>query len=390
MRIEFPSVPQPDELARAEAFRRHATLISPAEGFGRLRDLSAWITACQGQAPPRPLSRTRVVVFAADHGIAARGVSVHRSEHTRSLVEALRAGGSALGVLAESAGAGVRVVDVGVRGSSAEFEGSEFKVADGTGSIDVEDALTGEQARAAVLAGAAIADAEVDEGADLLIPAEIGVGATTPAATLVAALTGAEPVAVIGRGSGIDDNGWMRKATAVRDALRRARPVLTDPVELVRTAGGADIAAMAGFLAQAAVRRTPVLLDGVVAAAAALVAEELAAGARSWWLPAHRATEPAQVLALDQLDLKPVADLGVGAGGGIGAVAVLPLLTGAVRVLAEASAPGAGEAPPDGVAPDEAAPDGPAPDGPAPDGPAPDEAVPGGAPEVAEETDQPR
>nr|MDT0526546.1 nicotinate-nucleotide--dimethylbenzimidazole phosphoribosyltransferase [Streptomyces sp. DSM 41633] len=134
----------------------------------------------------------------------------------------------------------------------------------GSGNIAVEDALSAEETAAAVDAGRQIADDEVDAGADLLIAGDMGIGNTTAATTLVAALTGAEPVAVVGRGTGIDDLGWMRKAAAVRDALYRAREVTRDPLGLLRVCGGADLAAMAGFLAQAAVRRTPVLLDGLV------------------------------------------------------------------------------------------------------------------------------
>jgi len=163
----------------------------------------------------------------------------------------------------------------------------------------------------------------------------MGIGNTTAAAVLVAALTGTEPVAVVGRGTGIDDRTWMRKAAAIRDALRRAKPVTADPVALLRTVAGADIAAMAGFLAQAAVRRTPVVLDGVVSGAAALVAEELAPGARAWWVAGHRSTEPSHTLVLEQLDLEPLLDLKMRLGEGTGATAAIPLLTMAVKVLAE-------------------------------------------------------
>src|SRR5690606_32678462 len=138
---------------------------------------------------------------------------------------------------------------------------------------------------------------------------DLGIGNTTVAAAMVASLTGTEPVAVVGRGTGIDDATWMRKTAAIRDALRRARPVSADPVALLRTIGGADIAAMAAFLAQAAVRRTPVVLDGVVSTAAALVAEELAPGAHAWWVAGHRSPEPAHQIALTQLDLEPLLDL---------------------------------------------------------------------------------
>ncbi|WP_199430214.1 nicotinate-nucleotide--dimethylbenzimidazole phosphoribosyltransferase [Qaidamihabitans albus] len=339
MRTEFAGirdVPQPDENARAEAYRRHGALGRPAGALGRLEDLGAWVAACQGKSPPRPLTRPRVVVFAADHGVAARGVSAHPPGTTVRLVDAVLAGAAPLSVLADTAGASVRVVDVAVDGEPGGAD-EEFKVCRGSGSIDVEDALTEQEVQEALEAGARIADAEVDGGANLLVPAELGVAGSTPAAVLVAALTGTEPVAVAGRGSGIDDRTWMRKTLAVRDALRRAKPVLGDPVALLRTAGGADLAAMTGFLAQAAVRRTPVLLDGLSAGAAALVAEELAPGARSWWQAAHRSGEPAHVLALEHLDLEPLVDLGIRVGGAAGAVAALPLLSMAVRVLAEAT-----------------------------------------------------
>ncbi|SHT76300.1 nicotinate-nucleotide--dimethylbenzimidazole phosphoribosyltransferase [Mycobacteroides abscessus subsp. abscessus] len=175
----------------------------------------------------------------------------------------------------------------------------------------------------------------MDGGADLLIAGDMGIGNTTPATVLVAALTGSEPVAVVGRGTGVDDAGWMRKTAAVRDALRRTKDVRTDPVALLGVAGGADLAAMTGFLAQAAVRRTPVLLDGLVVTSAALVAEQLAPGARQWWLAGHRSTEPAHSLALQRLRLDPVLDLQMRLGEGSGALVALPVLQAAVGTLAQ-------------------------------------------------------
>ncbi|CAM2885786.1 nicotinate-nucleotide--dimethylbenzimidazole phosphoribosyltransferase [Saccharomonospora xinjiangensis] len=318
MPIEFAEVPHPGSTQRRTSLPR----------FGTLDALGDWLAARQDRSRPAPPGRPRIVVFAADHGVSARGVSARPPEYTTTAVRELREGGTTLGMLAARSGAGVRVVDIAVDSE----EHNEFKIRRGSGSIDTEDALTSEQAEKAVDVGRRIADAEVDEGADLLVPAELGVGSSTPAATLVAALTGTEPVAVVGRGSGIDDNTWMRKAAAVRDALRRARPVVTEPLELVRTAGGADLAALAGFLVQAAVRRTPVLLDGLSVCAAALLAEEFAPGARAWWTAAHRSTEPAHALALEHLDLEPLVDLGVAEGSGTGAAAVLPLVSMAAEL----------------------------------------------------------
>jgi nicotinate-nucleotide--dimethylbenzimidazole phosphoribosyltransferase len=212
-----------------------------------------------------------------------------------------------------------------------------YKVRRGSGSIDREDALTRAEAEQAFAAGVAVADEEVDAGADLLIPADMGIGNTTPAAVLVAAVADVEPVHVVGRGSGVDDAGWMRKVVAIRDALRRARPVADDPLALLAAVGGADLAATTGLLVQAAVRRTPVLLDGVVAGAAATVAERIAPRAVHWWLAGHRSPEPAHRLALQRLGLDPVLDLAMRLGEGTGALAALPVLRAAVRTLAEMS-----------------------------------------------------
>jgi nicotinate-nucleotide--dimethylbenzimidazole phosphoribosyltransferase len=193
--------------------------------------------------------------------------------------------------------------------------------------------LSDDEARAAIEAGRRIADEEVDAGADLLIAGDMGIGNTTPATTLIAALTGTEPVAVVGRGTGIDDAGWSRKVAAIRDALYRASGLSNDPVGLLRVCGGADLAAMAGFCAQAAVRRTPVLLDGVVVTAAAMVAELLAPGARQWWQAGHRSTEPSHTLSLEKLNLEPIVDLSMRLGEGTGAAVALPVVRAAVATL---------------------------------------------------------
>lgn len=330
----FPAVVGPDPEAERAARSRQQTLTKPPGSLGRLEDLSVWVAACQGVCPPRQFSRARVVVIAGDHGVTAAGVSAFPSEVTAQMVANFDAGGAAINVLAELAGAGVRVADIAVDAAPAGTAIGAHKVRRGSGNIAVEDALSAEEALAAVQAGRSIADEEVDGGADLLIAGDMGIGNTTPATTLIAALTGSEPVAVIGRGTGIDDLGWARKATAIRDALYRARTVVADPLALLRVCGGADLAAMAGFLAQAAVRRTPVLLDGVVVTAAALVADELAPGARAWWRAGHRSTEPAHTLALQRLDLEPIVDLGMHLGEGSGAAVALPVLRAAVATLA--------------------------------------------------------
>ncbi len=331
---QFPPVDAPDAEAATAARARQDRLTKPAGSLGRLEDLSVWVASCQGVCPPRPFTRPRVVVCAGDHGVTTAGVSAYPAEVTAQMVANFDAGGAAINALADAAGATVRVVDIAVDTEQplSPTVGTH-KVRRGSGNIAVEDALTDDETVAAVQAGAVIADEEVDAGADLLIAGDMGIGNTTAATALIAALTDSEPVAVVGRGTGIDDAGWARKTAAVRDALYRARNVSDDPVALLRVCGGADLAAMAGFCAQAAVRRTPLLLDGLVVTAAAMVAERLAPGARRWWQAGHRSTEPAHGVALQRLDLEPIVDLRMRLGEGTGAAIALPVVRAAVAAL---------------------------------------------------------
>jgi nicotinate-nucleotide--dimethylbenzimidazole phosphoribosyltransferase len=335
--VNFDEIPFPDDEARAAARARQARLTKPAGALGRLEELSIWACGVQGQCPPRPFNRIRALVIAADHGIAETGVSAYPPEVTAQMLLNFSSGGAAVNVLAQLQGVGVRVVDVGVMGTP-----SEDKIREGSGRIDTEDALTAEEVERALATGVRLADEEVDEGADLLILGDMGIGNTTVAASLIAALTGSEPVSVTGRGTGIDDNGWMRKTVAIRDALTRLRQALGGvpplgpdaAITALRVLGGADLAVMAGLLRQAAVRRTPVLLDGVVICAAALVAEQLGPGAQRWWLAGTVSPEPAQALALQRLGLPdPLVDLGLRLGEGSGALVALPILTAAMATL---------------------------------------------------------
>jgi nicotinate-nucleotide--dimethylbenzimidazole phosphoribosyltransferase len=284
-----------------------------------------------------------VVVFAGDHAVARRGVSAYPPEVTGQMVHNFVAGGAGVNVLARAAGAVVRVVDVSVDWADdaalaalpAEVTGR--RLGGPADDIAVGPAIDREQALTAFTLGRAIVDEEVDRGADLLIPGDMGIGNTTAAATLVALLTGAEVGEVVGRGTGIDDDAWMIKCAAVRDAATRGRPLVADPIALLAEVAGADLAAMTGFLLQAAVRRTPVLLDGMVSGACALVAHRIRHTAKDWWLAGHRSTEPGHARALERLGLEPVLDLGLRLGEGTGALVALPVLQAAVRTLAEMS-----------------------------------------------------
>ena len=329
--MDLPEVPAPDTEARRAAVARHAELAVPVGALGRLAELGVWLAAAQGRCPPSPPAQPRIVVVVADHGIAAAGVSADPADATHAQMAAIRDHSAPVTVLAPVSETSVRVVDAGGAAPSDD----RFHIRESSGRIDREDALTAEEAERGVEAGRALADEEIDSGADLLVPAAIGVGATTPASTIVAALTGTEPVAVVGRGSGIDDAGWMRKAAAVRDALRRAKPGAHEPLTLLRVAGGADLAVLTGFCLQASVRRTPVLIDGLVVGAAAMLADVLAPGARRWWLAAQRSPEPAMAIVLERLELTPLVDLGVRLGDGTGAAVVVPLVQMAARLLGE-------------------------------------------------------
>ncbi|MBP2367196.1 bifunctional adenosylcobinamide kinase/adenosylcobinamide-phosphate guanylyltransferase [Pseudonocardia parietis] len=328
------AVGRPDLRSRREAVALVDGLAMPTGGLGRLGELGVWLASCQAQCPPRPPLDARVLLLAADHGIAAAGVSAYPPEISAVRATAAAAGRLPVTVAARAAGAAVRTVDVGLTDGADGVE-SGYVVARGTGRIDREDALTPEGAEAAWRTGRLLADEEIAAGADVLVPASLAVGVTTPAATLIAALTGAEPVAVVGRASGIDDRAWMRKAVAIRDALRRARPHVRDPLALLRTVGGTDLVVLAGFLARAAERKVPAVLDGVAVGAAALLAEELAPGAKEWWLAAQPSTEPAAGLVLEHLSLTPLLDLAVRTEDGTAGVSVLPLLVSAARLLAE-------------------------------------------------------
>jgi len=342
------NVVRPTDAKKAEAAERwSAKLALQPASFGTLEKVASWLAAVQGECPPRPIERARLVLFAGDHGIAGVETNGHRVTAqppgtTAAQLKLLAQGGGAAGVLAQANEVGCRLVDVSVDCDLEELasaglpvEASAGRIRRGTGRIDREPACSRAEAEAAFELGRAVADAEVDAGADLLIPGLLGAGHSTPAAVLIAALTGSDAAAVTGRGSGVDDAGWTVKCAAVRDALRLARPVLADQIELLAVSGGPDFAACVGFILQAAVRRTPMLIDGIGAAACALLAQRIAFRTPEWCLAAQLSPEPAQHKALDRLSLEPLLDFKVRAGAGCGALLALPLVRSAVSVLAE-------------------------------------------------------
>ena len=310
------SITRPDEQARLAARER----LAAGTPRGRVDELAAWLAGVQGASPARPLGDVRLLLLTADHGVADAGVSAHQAGDTETLLRDTAAGSSPVALMAASLGVSVR---------------NEALSAQATGSrVDQADAMSPDDARAAVLRGVAIVDDEVDNGTDLLVLADVGRGAGTVAAALVGVLTKRDASVVTSRGAGIDDERWMRRCAVVRDTMRRGRPVLGDQVALLASVGGPDLATATGILLGAAARRTPVVLDGIATAAAALVAQRMSFRAVDWWLAGHRSPEPAHAIALDRLGLRPVLDLGVRREDGTGALLAVPVLRAAADLAA--------------------------------------------------------
>jgi nicotinate-nucleotide--dimethylbenzimidazole phosphoribosyltransferase len=331
-----PVVPPSADL-RAAATARLAGLATPPGALGRLGELAVWVATTQGAVPPAPVDRVRAVIFAGDHGVSDHGVSAFPKAITPAMVRTFLMGRAAVSVLAAQHGVSVRVLDLGVDDDldGVAPEVTALKIRRGSGAIHLEDALTSDETLRAIAAGETVAAEEIAAGAQLLIGGDMGIGNTTPAAALIAASLGLPAGEVTGRGTGIDEQGLSRKTAVVQQALDRAGERTADPVETLTALGSADLAAAAGFMAAAARAGTPVLLDGVISVAAAVMADRLAPGAAAWFAAGHRSTEPAQSLALDKLGLQPILDLDMRLGEGSGAVAAVPLVRSAALLLAD-------------------------------------------------------
>jgi nicotinate-nucleotide--dimethylbenzimidazole phosphoribosyltransferase len=330
-------VAPPSATAREAAQARLGQLATPPGALGRLGDLAVRLAAMQGQVPPAPVERVRAVIFAGDHGVADHGVSAFPKAITPAMVRTFLAGRAGVSVLARQHDVAVRVLDLGV---DDDLDGvgddvTAFKVRRGSGAIHLEDAMTSAETLQAIAAGEAVAAEEIAAGAQLLVSGDMGIGNTTPAAALIAASFGLPASEVTGRGTGIDEAGLAHKTAVVQQAIDRAGDRTSDATSTLTALGSADLAASAGFMAAAARAGVPVLLDGVISVAAAVMADRLAPGAAAWFVAGHRSTEPAQSLALDKLGLEPLLDLGMRLGEGSGAVAAVPVVRSAALLLAE-------------------------------------------------------
>ena len=325
-----------DEGAAAAAVERQGRLTKPAGSLGELELLGAQLSAIAGQCPPPIPEPAMIGVFAGDHGVTRSGVTPWPSEVTAQMVANFCAGGAAINVLARHVGAGVTVVDVGV---ATPVPGDAIglvrrNVAAGTADLAEGPAMTHEQARAALAVGAEVALESVRAGARLLATGDMGIGNTTPSAALIAALTGATAIEVTGRGTGIDDAMLRRKTDVVGRALQRVG-VDAAPLDVLAEVGGLEIAALAGFIVAGAASRVPVVIDGVIAVAAAVVAVAFAPAVSGYLIGGHRSSEPAASLGLAHLEITPLLDLGLRLGEGSGAALAIPVVQAAAKILRE-------------------------------------------------------
>jgi nicotinate-nucleotide--dimethylbenzimidazole phosphoribosyltransferase len=345
-----------DQGAAGEASERHDRLTKPPGALGRLEALAVQIAGMTGNPRPR-LTQRLVVVAAADHGVAARGVSAYPSEVTAQMVANFLHGGAAINVLASHAGARVRVVDAGViEETDHDSKLVRLRLARGTADFTNGPAMSPALAERAVAEGIALFDAEREgEGVDIVVCGEMGIGNTTSAAAIIAAITGQPARTVTGRGTGIDDARFDAKVAAVERALALHRPNGSDPTAVLSAVGGLEIGVLAGVFLAAAAARVPAIVDGVISGAAALIASLHEPRAAEYMLAGHRSLEPGHIATLEHLRLEPLLDLSMRLGEGTGATLGLTLCVAACRLLDEmATFDEAGVTDAQGVVPPEA------------------------------------
>ena len=322
----------PDEGLGATARQRLDTLTKPRGSLGRLEELAVRVVVITGDPMPR-VEAPVIFTLAADHGVAAEGVSAYPQAVTAQMVENFARGSAGVNVLARHVGARVVVADFGVVATAPAGAGVvERRVGPGTRSITKGPAMSRDEAVRAITAGAALVEAAAP---DCVGTGEMGIGNTTAASALTAALTGADPATVTGRGTGVTDDAWARKVEAVRRALVVNRPDAGDPLGVLAALGGFEIAGLAGVVLAGAARRLPVVLDGFIATAAALVAARLAPAARDYLIAAHQSTEPGHARLLEALGLTPYLELGMRLGEGTGAALGIGLLRAALACYRE-------------------------------------------------------
>jgi nicotinate-nucleotide--dimethylbenzimidazole phosphoribosyltransferase len=317
------------------AQERLDSLTKPQGSLGRLEELAARYVAIR-QDPWPELHTKWVVVFAADHGVVAEGVSAFPQDVTFQMVLNFLRGGAGINVLARHAGARVEVVDIGVNGDFEEVPQLIFrKVAYGSRNMAQEPAMSRDEALRALLVGVERAEAATAAGVDVIAAGDMGIGNTTPASALASVFTGRPVSAVTGRGTGIEDNAWQHKVAVINRALALHRPDPADPLGALAAVGGLEIAGIAGLILGSAAARRPLLLDGFIATAGALVATAMAPATADYLIAAHRSVEPGHQTVLEFLGLKPLLNLNLRLGEGTGAALGMLLLEASVKIYRE-------------------------------------------------------
>lgn len=325
-----------DEGAAGRARERHAALLKPPGSLGRLEELGARLAGMARACPPPAPEDAAVLVCAGDHGVLGRGVSPWPKEVTGAMVESFCGGGAAVGAIARTVGARLVVLDAGV--ASDPNPHPRLRTAKrrrGTDDLSRGPAMSRDEAAAALVSGAGVAEELIGSGVDLLVTGDMGIGNTTPAAALISAFTARPPAETTGRGTGIDDETLKLKIGVIEEALELHRPDPADPLGVLAALGGLEHAAIAGVILAGASYDVPVVLDGVVSNSAALVAHTLAPNSVGYLVAGHLSTEPGAKATLEHLGLEPLLDLGMYLGEGAGGLLAVPLVRAAARVLGE-------------------------------------------------------
>lgn len=324
-----------DTAAMAAARARQNELTKPQGSLGRLEELAILVAGSQGRLRPT-LRDKAVIVMAGDHGVCEEGVSAYPSEVTPQMVYNFLRGGAAINALAGQAGARVRVVDVGVAAELRPQPGLwQRKVAPGTANIARGPAMTRQQAVSALEVGIEAVEAERARGLDMVATGDMGIGNTTPASAIAAAVTGLPAALVTGRGTGLDDEGLRRKVAVVEQILRVNRPDPTDGLDVLAKVGGFEIAGLAGVILGAAANNVVVLVDGFISGAAALVAALLCPVVKQRLIQAHLSAEAGHRAMMRWLGAEPLLDLGMRLGEGTGAALGMMVVESAVRAMNE-------------------------------------------------------
>ena len=316
-----------------QAAARQARLTKPAGSLGRLEELTVRLAGMTGRIDP-PLREAVVFTLAADHGVAAEGVSAYPREVTAQMVLNFLRGGAAINVLAREVGARVVIADIGVDAELPPHpQLHAVKVRRGTGSITRGPAMSSEEANRAIAVGRQLVR---DEQFDVALTGDMGIGNTTASAAVICALTSLDPKLVVGRGTGVDDEGLERKVGAVRRALQvNADSIKRGTIETLAAVGGFEIAGLVGVILEAAAMRKPVIIDGFISGCAALVAATIEPAATGYMIASHRSHELGHGAVLERLGLQPLLDLDLRLGEGTGAALALPVVRVAVRLLNE-------------------------------------------------------